>query len=192
MRINEQPQNLDYLSPTQFKFTMLQLPQVEFFVTAANLPAITLTDTDMQTPYKVIPMMGTELTFDVFTITFIVDEEMRNYIELHNWMVSIGFPSSREQFAAHRSTTSTTPSATRGTTTPTRTPTSRTPANSMFTDATLTMLSNKNNPMVEARFLNMFPTALGELSFSQDATDIDYIKCEATFAYQIYTLHNLT
>lgn len=153
-------------------------------MTACNLPAITLTDTEMQTPYKVIPMMGTELTYDTLRITFIVDEELRNYKELHEWMVAIGFPQSRTQFADHRSSTAVTP---------TQTNTSiRTSANAMFTDATLTMLSNKNNPMVEARFQDIFPTSLGELSFVQDATDVDYLKCEATFAYKVYTLHNLT
>ena len=34
--LNRQPTKLDYASPTQFKFTISQLPKVEFFTTAAN------------------------------------------------------------------------------------------------------------------------------------------------------------
>ena len=37
-----QPDKLDYASPTQFRFGIHQLPKVEFFVTAVNLPGISL------------------------------------------------------------------------------------------------------------------------------------------------------
>ena len=50
--ISRQPDKLDYLSPTQFKFNIHQLPKVEFFTTAANVPAISLGDAVMSTPYK--------------------------------------------------------------------------------------------------------------------------------------------
>ena len=42
--ITRQPTQLDYASPTQFKFGIAQLPKVEFFTTAANLPGITMVD----------------------------------------------------------------------------------------------------------------------------------------------------
>ena len=51
-----QPTKLDYISPTQFKFGIHQLPKVEFFVTAVTLPEISLTATSMSTPYKDIPL----------------------------------------------------------------------------------------------------------------------------------------
>ena len=38
--ITRQPTQLDYASPTQFKFGIAQLPKVEFFTTNANLPGI--------------------------------------------------------------------------------------------------------------------------------------------------------
>ena len=37
-----QPTKFDYASPTQFKFSILKLPKVEFFCTAVNLPGIRL------------------------------------------------------------------------------------------------------------------------------------------------------
>ena len=101
--LSRQPDNLDYLSPTQFKFNIHQLPKVEFFCTAANVPAINLGEAIFPTPYKQIPVMGDTLTYDNLSITFIVDENLENYIELHNWMVAIGFPKSRAQFSNFRS-----------------------------------------------------------------------------------------
>ena len=57
-----QPDKLDYLSPTQFKFNIHQLPKVEFFTTAANVPDLTLSDAVIPTPFKPIPVMGQNLT----------------------------------------------------------------------------------------------------------------------------------
>ena len=39
-----QPTKLDYASPTQFKFSILKLPKVEYFCTSVNVPGISLGD----------------------------------------------------------------------------------------------------------------------------------------------------
>ena len=41
------------------------------------------------TPFKPIPLDG-NLTYNNFTITFLVDENLENYLELHNWMRALG------------------------------------------------------------------------------------------------------
>ena len=58
----------------------------------------------------------------------------------------------------------------------------------MFSDATLTILSNKNNPIVEVRFANMYPVSLGALEFNQGATDVEYLTTTADFTYQLYEI----
>ena len=146
--ISRQPDKLDYLSPTQFKFNIHQLPKVEFFTTAANVPAISLGDAVMSTPYKDIPMMGDTLSYENLSITFIVDEYLENYISLHEWMTAIGFPKSRKQFSDFRSATASTPIATQGTSNDIGDVKTATSARGMFGDAILTMLNNKNNPVV--------------------------------------------
>ena len=42
--LTRQPTKLDYASPTQFKFSILKLPKVEYFCTSVNIPGITLGD----------------------------------------------------------------------------------------------------------------------------------------------------
>ena len=68
---------------------------------------------------------------------------------------------------------------------------SATAVRSMFSDATLTILSSKNNPIAEARFEDIYPTNLGALEFNQNATDVDYLSVTATFAYKIYKIITL-
>ena len=101
-----QPDKLDYASPTQFRFVINQLPKVEFFTTAANIPDISLSDVVIPTPFKPIPVLGQNLTYGNLSLTFIVDEFLENYRELHEWLTGIGFPKSRQQFTWIRPTTS--------------------------------------------------------------------------------------
>ena len=189
--ITRQPTQLDYASPTQFKFGIAQLPKVEFFTTAANLPGITMVDSIFPTPFKDVPVMGEKLTYDNLEITFIVDEFLENYKELHNWMVGIAFPKSREQFADFRSTVSKTPSATQGTSRDIGDIQPATPVRPMFGDATLTILTNKNNPIVEVRFQDVYPVSLGALSYDQAASDVQYLSVTADFDYKIYEIVTL-
>ena len=56
-------------------------------------------------------MLEIKVTYENLTIQFIVDEHLENYIEMHNWMIGIGFPKSRQQFTNFRSTTSNTSNA---------------------------------------------------------------------------------
>ena len=112
--LNRQPTKLDYSSPTQFRFIINQLPKVEYFTVAGNIPGLTLDEIDLGTPLKNIPLMGNKLTYEDLTITFIVDEDLQNYIEMHTWLTSIGFPKDSSQFRDFRSATSNVASATRG------------------------------------------------------------------------------
>ena len=97
--IDRQPTSIDYTAPTQYRFTILQLPKVQFFTTACNIPGVNMGDAIFPTPFKEIPTQGDQLTFDNLEITFIVDEKLENYKELHQWLVGIGFPKARTQFA---------------------------------------------------------------------------------------------
>ena len=184
-----QPDQLDYASPTQFRFGIHQLPKVEFFTVSANLPGISAGTTTYATPFKDIPTMGEKLAYENLSISFIVDEYLENYTSLHNWMVGIGFPENREQFRTFRDVTSKTPAAG-------GTPTvdligKAIPDIALFSDAFLQILSNKNNPIVEVNFENAFPISLSALDYTQNATDVDYMVATAEFAYQIYEIKTL-
>ena len=186
--LSRQPTVLDYSSPTQFRFMIHQLPKVEFFTTAAGVPGITLGDTVMPTRFKEIPMMGDKLDYEPLTITFLVDEYLENYKSLHEWMTAIGFPENHEQFSTFRGVTSNTPVPTAGNSRDIGDVQPSTTARGVFSDATLTILSNKNNPIAEVRFEDLYPITLGALEFNQNATDVEYLTVSADFAYKIYKI----
>ena len=192
MPIGRQPEVLDYASPTQFRMAINQLPKVEFFITSCNLPGINLGEAVFPTPLKQIPIQGDELTFENLSVSFLVDENLQNYKELHDWLIGIGFPQSRQQFKNFRSQTANRPGATRGNSQDIGDVQPATPISPMFSDGTLTILSNKNNPVVEVRFEELSPVALGALAFDQEATDVQYLKATADFNYKYYEIVPLT
>ena len=189
--IERQPTKLDYASPTQFKFGIHQLPKVEFFTTTATVPGIALSDVVIPTPFKSIPMQGDQLTFDNLTVNFIVDEFLENYLSLHEWMTAIGFPKNRKQFSDFKTNISNTPTSARSsssTSSDIGDVQQASPNNALFSDATLTILSNKNNPIVNVLFRDLYPVALSALEYNQGATDVEYLTASVDFAYQIYEI----
>ena len=190
--VKRQPDKLDYASPTQFRFGIHQLPKVEFFSTAATIPAIALSDVIVPTAFKSIPMMGDQLTYDNLSISFIVDEYLENYLSIHEWMTAIGFPKNRTQFSQFKSNTSNTPSTASSPSRDIGDVQKPTSANALFSDATLTVLSNKNNPIVNVFFRDLYPIAMTGLSYNQAATDVEYLTAEITFAYQLYEIEAIS
>ena len=189
--LSRQPTVLDYSSPTQFKFGINQLPKVEFFTTAANIPDISLGELIIPTPYKDIPIVGDRVTFGNLDISFIVDEYLENYISIHNWLLGIGFPKSREQFSEFRSTGSNTSNTGRGGNTDIGKVGKTVADRPFYSDATLTILSNKNNPIVEVRYSDMFPVSLSGLDYNQQATDVEYQTATISFRYKLYEIVTL-
>ncbi len=189
--LNRQPTALDYSSPTQFRFLINQLPKVQYFTTEASVPGITLTEGQFNTPLKDIELLGDKLTYEDLTIKFIVDENLENYIEMHTWLTGIGFPKDRKQFSEFRSVTSNMSTTTRGESKDIGDVRASTPELAMTSDAVMTILTNKNNPVVECRFKDVFPVSLSGLTYSQNQTDVDYLTADVSFKYTIYEIVTL-
>ena len=50
-------------------------------------------------------------------------------------------------------------------------------------DATLLILSSHNNVTKQIKFKGVFPTALGSVEFDSQATDVEYVQMDISFAY---------
>ena len=188
--IDRQPDKLDYLSPTQFRFGINQLPKVEFFVQTCNLPGLSMGNTEIANPFKNIPIMGDKIEYEDLSLTFLVDEYLENYLELHKWITGIGFPENRSEFRKHRDVTSNTPAG--GGTPQTDVIGAAVADKAMYSDAYLMILSNKNNPIVNVFFRDLYPVAMTALDYNQQATDVEYITASIDFAYQIYEIEAIS
>ena len=189
--LQRQPTELDYADPTKFAFKIMKLPTVEFFITQANIPGVNLGEAIFPTPLKQIPTQGDELTFDNLEISFLVDEKLTNYRELHQWLVGIGFPKARSQFSSFKSENSDafpTNNQVKGETPSTGVATG---TQAMYGDATLTVMTSKNNPIMEVRFSDLYPVSLSALQFDQQLTDTTYLTASCTFTYKLYEMFTI-
>jgi hypothetical protein len=187
--IDRQPTKFDYASPTQFKFQLLKLPKVEYFCTSVNIPGVTLSNVDIATPLKSIPVPGTILNYGDLEMSFLVDENLENYREIHGWLTGLGFPRDHKQAktlvdaAKDRFPTGGKSDAITDAGKVTGSPM---PLGPVFSDATLNVLTSKNTANIEVRFSDMFPVSLSALNFNQQAADVDYLSASVTMKYKIY------
>jgi len=187
--INREPTKSDYASPIQFRFKCTKLPTVEFFVQSANIPGINLGSAQQNTPLYDMPLPGDKITFAALDMSFLVDENLNNYKEIHDWILGLGFPSNNQQFqdlqsaGSDRFPGSSRSTATTGTSTPQ--PLSE---GGIYSDAILTVLNSKNIAKTEIRFQNVYPTSLGGLNYDVRQTDVDYLSASVSFNYMNYDI----
>ena len=190
--LSRQPTELDYADPSKFLFKCNKLPKVEFFTTQVNLPGVNLGDVVIPTPFKELPVQGHTLTFENLQLQFMVDEKLENYIELHQWLVGIGFPKSRNQFSSFITRNANAfpgdPVVNTGSGT---TDSNAVGVQQMYSDATLTITSSKNNPTVEVRFSDIYPVSLSALQFDQQVGDTTYLTATVDFSYTLYEIFTL-
>ena len=187
-----QPAKMDYASPIQFRFKCTKLPQVEFFCQTANIPGISLGSAQMNTPLHDVPIPGDKINYQDLSISFLVDENLNNYKEIHDWLIGLGTPQSDSQFAGLLESGSDRFAGSTASTAPVGSGTAQ-PLNegAIYSDATLTVLNSKNIAKTEIRFRNVYPTSLGSLSYDIKASDVDYLQVNASFSYMGYEIVQL-
>ena len=187
-----EPTIKDYASPVQFRFKCSKLPEVEFFCQSANIPGISLGTASVATPLKSIPFPGDELNYQDLSISFLVDENLNNYKEIHDWLIGLGAPQNHTQFADLQAAGADRyPGSTSGAVVPETTIAVPLSEGGTYSDATLTVLNSKNIAVTEIRFDNIFPTSLGALSYDVQASDVNYLQASVDFSYMYYDIVQL-
>jgi hypothetical protein len=164
-----QPSNLNQLNVNSFDISFARLPSVQFFCQRIALPTVVLGEATEASPFMNNPLEGDTLTFESLSLSFIVDEDLQNYIEIYNWMTGIGFPKDYAQFAQLKR-----PPDTSGT--------SQTA--SLYSDLTIVLHTNKSNPNYTVTFSDVFPTSLSSIQFEASNTGMDPILVDATFNFR--------
>lgn len=161
--------NKNFLSPLGYKFVITRLPNVDYFCQSISFPSISLNTTSFPNPFQKIPLAGTELSYGNMSITFKVDEDLRNYKEIYDWMLALGFPESYAQYKALAEK-------------------SVVDAQRIKSDASLVILSSSKNPKHEIKFVDAFPVGLTGMKFDSTTTDIPYLEATADFAFNFFVL----
>ena len=166
--IDAVPANPNFLSPINFKFQLKRAPNLNFFIQRANIPGLQLPSISVSNPIINYPFPGDHLSYDEFQISFKVDEDFQNYLELHNWIRALGRLNPSDYYTLSKN-----PSYT---------------GNSIRSDISLQILNSKRQPNYEIVFKDAFPTVLSSIEFDVTNEDVNFIEASATFIYLNYEI----
>ena len=188
--LSRQPTVFDYSQQSQFKVFLPLFPTTEWFVVRANVPGVSLGQAVQTTPMIDMPIIGDKLTYDDFYVTFLVDEELKNYTEMHDWLINCAAPEKRSQFRGKE----------RPDGIPKRPQTEimdlilgnvKESDRDLYSNLDLFIMSSKNNPVVKIQMVEAFPISLTNIEYSHQESDVTYAECTATFAFSYFTISTI-
>lgn len=148
------PNNLSLLN---FRLTFTKIPHVVYRVQTMSLPGIQLGVASVPTPMIPIRRPG-NITYDEVNLTFLVGENMQDYLEIQNWMKELGqvdFVGSSER---------------------------------VLSDASVLIMNSAFRPNLEARFTEVFPTSLSSIEFDSTLQDVQYATATVSLAFTRYDI----
>jgi hypothetical protein len=163
---------VNFLSPINFKFQIFRSPNVNFFIQKLDIPGLSLPAINVNNPLIRVPYPGEHILYDELSVSFKVDEDLKNYLEIFNWIKGIG----KQTYELYQQISSN----------PTFT------GNGLTSDISIQVLTNKRNPNHEIVLKNCFPISLSPLSFDASAQNIDYLQASVKFRYTYYDINKIT
>jgi hypothetical protein len=164
--------NTQNLRENRFSLSISRLTAVSYFLTAAAVPGISLINLEMSTPFRQHQLAGFKLRYDQsFNVTFMIDEAMANWSELHSWMISIAPPDSFDQYMESTGGSYNISTAKQG---------------AIGSDARLMLFTAQNMLTYEFVIEDMFPTQLSGVNFNYSAAGP--LVATATFSYSKFRL----
>ena len=175
-----QLENRNFLAPIGFKFSLQRSPGVAFFCNQANIPDLQLGVAIQPNPLRDLPVPGDKVEFGDLNLRFLVDEDLKNYIEIQNWIRGLGYPESTEQFdKLEKEVKNVLPRQ------------YKQMGDQIYSDGTLQILSSNMIAKFNVNFRELFPYTLTTLDFDATDTDIEYFTADVAFKYTMYTITDI-
>ena len=162
--LNRSPENTNLLQPTKFLLTFDRIRTTQYFCQAVNLPGISLGEVNRATPFLDMYSPGTKLSYELLNVEFLLDESLQGWKNLYDWFLTMADPDGFEKRDGSRELQT----------------------QKHFSDATLTILSGLNNPIIRIQYKNVFPLSISDIKFDSSQSADTILTATATFRYQSY------
>ena len=170
--VSDDPKDNNFLSPINFKFTLKRAPTLNFFLQKISFPGVSISPIEQSTPFVTIYQPGDKIVFNPLQVTFRVDENMKNYMEIYRWIMALGEEESLRQYEKLQAK----------------------PIYSgegVVSDITVTILDSAKNPNYTFYFHDCFPFALSDMSFDVTPNSITHQVATTRFRYTNWTLEKV-
>jgi hypothetical protein len=170
---DNRPQNLSFLSQVGFKFEIARSPNFNYFIQKVRFPGVSLPELFEANPFVKSPVPGDHLEYEKLEITFKLDEDMRGYFDMYDWLTALGKPEDFSQSARiyQKPLYDEAP---------------------VFSQGTLIILNGNMMPNIQVIFYDMLPVRLSGFELQTDATDVQYITASMTLSYRMYKYDYVT
>lgn len=158
----------NYFSPLEFNITVKRLPNVEFFTQRVSIPGISSNPVIVPSPVNKFFETPDELQYNNLDLSFIIDENMKNYIEVFNWMTATSFPQNTDQFKRIKES-----------------------KDGLKSDISIVILNSHKNPSIRVDFKDCFPISLSEIIMDTTNQDLVYPEASVTFQYNWFEIKSL-
>jgi len=175
-----QPTNRNFLTPSGFTFQVQRAPKVTYYGNLITLPGLNLPFVVQNTYLKEVPYPGDVLGFEDLRLRFLVDSNLENYMEMQNWLRGLGFPESLQEIYDFQNEES-----------PYKRGQPEKSQLNLYSDGTLTILDQLNNPRFKVVFNDLFPISLTTLTFDATLTSEQFFTAEVVFKYTIYEIREI-
>lgn len=144
----------NFLYPTGFTLKLAKIPGVEFSIQSANIPGVSLGNIERPTPHIRLQEWG-NITYEQLTVSFLVDSDLGNYLEIFNWMRELGHPNSYQETRPQEH------------------------------DGSLLILNKNKKPCgsIEVKFQDIFPVYLSPLNMDVSITQPEPVVATGAFVF---------
>jgi hypothetical protein len=140
------------LSQLNFKLKLPSLNELEMRAQSVVIPGLNLGQAPVPTPFVRISEPG-NIEYSDLQVTFMIGENLKDYLEIYNWMVQLGHPDRLDQYR-HK-----------------------------VIDGSVLILNSSMNPIVNVRFTDLFPISLSDLNFDSTLSEIQYATATVSFRF---------
>jgi hypothetical protein len=176
---NRNPNNPNFLQPNKFIINFSRAPSIQYFCQSVSVPGISLSEVPQTTPFVDVYLPGEKAIYDLLNITFLIDEELKGWIEIHDWIRAMTFP---KEFTEYQNLGNLSRQAS-ATLASTRKP--------QYSDASITILSSSNKPYYRYKLYDCFPTTLSTYIMGANDSPDTAMSADATFRYTYYDIEKL-
>ena len=172
MGVSSNPTNTNLAQASKFLLTFARLPNMTYFCTKVNLPGIAFGEAVQQTPLIDAPIPGDKMVYEPLEIDFLIDEALLSWTTIQDWIRGMAFPENTDQYKNLNL----------------QQQLQLRNQQPQYSDATLTILTNKNNPIVTVQFSQLFPVSINSIQFDTSVDASSILTGKAAFKFTNYDI----
>ena len=167
---SELTENFNFMKPTDFhvRIDRKRFHNLQFFANTVTHPGVSVSTPSLAIPrLQNMSVPGDTYAVDEVSMDILLDEDMKSYTEMHDWMRRILDQDMTTPVDRYKAKIE------------------KPPAQS---DITLSILSSSNNPVVRIRYKDCIPTALTDIQFQSTAGGESFITFGASFRFTYFDI----